>query len=191
MFKRMFSVFVLSLSVSAVLAQGPTPNVTVQLRDGTQIEGRIEEMLPDGTLFLRVSQNDQRRIPLNTIALIDRAGGASGLPDSELREAAGPDHLLLLSSGGSVKGRLVAIRGAQGSAQQNESRTYVFRTDDGTERTYSIGQVARIYTGSYPVAAISGGVSAALDPGIDTPGSIRVPATAGWVSTGLRVRRGD
>jgi hypothetical protein len=191
MLKRMLSVFVLSLSVSAVLAQGPTPNVTVQLRDGTKIEGRIEEMLPDGTLFLRVSQNDQRRIPLNNIALIDRVGGASGLPDSELREAAGPDHLLLLSNGGSVKGRLVAIRGAQGSAQGNEARTYVFRTDDGTERTYSLGQVARIYTGSYPVAAISGGVSAALDPGIDTPGSIRVPATAGWVSTGLRVRRGD
>jgi hypothetical protein len=191
MLKRMFSVFVLSLSVSAVLAQGPTPNVTVQLRDGTKIEGRIEEMLPDGTLFLRVSQNDQRRIPLNNIALIDRVGGASGLPDTELREAAGPQHILLLSGGGSVKGRLVAIRGAQGSAQENESRTYVFRTDDGTERTYSIGQVARIYTGSYPFAAITGDASAGLDSGIDTPGSVRVPANAGWVSTGRRVRRGD
>ena len=191
MLKRMFSVFVLSLSVSAVLAQGPTPNVTVQLRDGTKIEGRIEEMLPDGTLFLRVSQNDQRRIPLNNIALIDRVGGASGLPDTELREAAGPQHVLLLSGGGSVKGRLVAIRGAQGSAQENEARTYVFRTDDGTERTYAIGQVARIYTGSYPFAAITGDVSPSLDPGIDTPGSVRVPANAGWVSTGRRVRRGD
>jgi hypothetical protein len=195
MLKKMFCAFVLSLSASAALAgaasQGPTPNVTVQLRDGSKVEGRIEEMLPDGTLFLRVSQNDQRRIPLNNIALIDRVGGASGLPDTELREAAGPDHLLLLSNGSSVKGRLVAIRGAQGSAQGNEARSYVFRTDDGTERTYSLGQVARIYTGSYPVAAISGGASAGLDPGIDTPGSVRVPANAGWVSTGRRVRRGD
>ena len=191
MLKRMFSVVVLSLTASAALAQGPTPDVTVQLRDGTKIEGRIEEMLPDGTLFLRVSQHDQRRIPLNTIALIDRVGGASGLPDSELREAAGSDHLLLLSGGGSVKGRLVAIRGAQGSAQGNEARTYVFRTEDGSERTYSIGQVARIYTGSYPVAAITGNVSPGLDPGIDTPGSIRVPANSDWVSTGRRVRRGD
>lgn len=190
MLKRMFSVFVLSLSVSAVLAQGPTPNVTVQLRDGTKIDGRIEEMLPDGTLFLRVSQHDQRRIPLNTIALIDRVGGASGLPDTELREAAGSQHLLLLAGGGSVKGRLVAIRGAQGSAQGNEPRTYVFRTDDG-ERTYSMGQVARIYTGSYPFAAITGNVAPGLDPAIDTPGSVRVPANAGWVSTGMRVRRGD
>jgi hypothetical protein len=103
MLKRIVSVFVLSLSVTAVLAQGSTPNVTVQLRDGTKLEGRIEEMLPDGTLFLRVSQHDQRRIPLNNIALIDRVGGASGLPDTELREAAGSEHLLLLSGGGSVR----------------------------------------------------------------------------------------
>lgn len=191
MFKKLFSVFVVSLSVSAAFAQGPTPNVTVQMRDGTKVEGRIEEMLPDGTLFLRVSQHDQRRIPLNNIALIDRVGGASGLPESELREAAGSAHLLLLSSGGSVKGRLVAIRGAQGSAQENETRTYVFRTDDGSERTYSMGQVARIYTGSYAVGAITGNVSPGLDAGVDTPGSVRVPANAGWVSTGLRVRRGD
>ena len=191
MLKKLFFVLLVSLSVSAALAQGPTPNVTVQLRDGTKVEGRIEEMLPDGTLFLRVSQHDQRRIPLNSIALIDRVGGASGLPDTELREAAGSQHLLLLSGGGSVKGRLVAIRGAQGSAQENEPRTYVFRTDDGSERTYSMAQVARIYTGSYPFAAISGSASPGLESGVDTPGSIRVAANAGWVSTGRRVRRGD
>jgi hypothetical protein len=189
MLKRMFSVFVLSLSVSAVFAQG-TPNVTVQLRDGSRVEGRIEEMLPDGTLFLRVSQHDQRRIPLSNVALIDRVGGAAGLPDSELRAAAGSDHLLLLSDGGSVRGRLVAIRGGQGSAQENEARNYVFRVNDGSERVYPMAQVARVYTGSYPVAAITGNVSG-LDQGVDAPGSIRVPANAGWVSTGRRVRRGE
>lgn len=194
MLKTMLNVFVVSLTVSAAwagVAQGPTPNVTVQLRDGTKIEGRIEEMTPDGTLFLRVSQHDQRRIPLGTIALIDRIGGATGLPDTELREAAGTAHVLLLANGGSVKGRLVAIRGGQGSAQDNQPRTYVFRTDDGSERTYDLAQVARVYTGSYPFAAITGDVSPALDRGVDEPGSIRVPAGAGWVSTGRRVRRGD
>lgn len=195
MLKTMFSVFVVSLTVSAAWAggvvQGPTPNVTVQLRDGTKVEGRIEEMTPDGTLFLRVSQHDQRRIPLSSIALIDRVGGASGLPDTELREAAGTQHVLLLASGGSVKGRLVAIRGGQGSAQEDQPRTYVFRTEDGSERIYQMAQVSRVYTGSYPFAAITGNVSSALDPGADSPGSIRVPASGGWVSTGRRVRRGD
>lgn len=195
MLKRLFCVFVFSLSASAAFAQGPTPDVTVQLRDGTKIEGRIEEMLPDGTLFLRVSQHDQRRIPLSSIALIDRVGGASGLPNTELREAVGSQHLMLLSDGSSVRGRLVAIRGAQGSAQENEPRTFVFRNENGAERAVPMGQVSRVYTGSYPFAAISGNPSAAtgadLDPGIDTPGSIRVPANGGWVTTGRRVRRGD
>ena len=191
MLKKLLSVFVLSLSVTAVLAQGPTPNVTVQLRDGSKIEGRIEEMLADGTVFVRVSQHDQRRIPIGTIALIDRVGGASGLPDTELREAAGSHHLLMLSNGTGVKGRLVAIRGGQGSAQEDQARSFVFRTDDGGEHAYPMSQVARVYTGSYPIAAISGGVSPAIDAGIDSPGSIRVPANAGWVSTGRRVRRGD
>ena len=72
-------------------------------------EGRIEELTADGTLFVRVSQHDQRRIPISSVALIDRVGGASGLPDTELREAAGPEHLLLLAGGNSVKGRLIAI----------------------------------------------------------------------------------
>ena len=209
MLKKLFSVLVLSLSVSAVLAgaptmrtvhrgvadQGPTPNVTVQLRDGSRVEGRIEEMLADGTLFIRVSQHDQRRIPIGIIALIDRVGGASGLPDTEIREAAGSHHLLMLTNGTGVRGRLVAIRGAQGSAQEDQPRTYVFRTEDGAERAYAMNQVARVYTGSYPIGAISGGVSAAGAPGleqrIDTPGSIRVPANAGWVSTARRVRRGN
>ena len=191
MLKKLLSGLVLSLSVSSVLAQGPTPNVTVQLRDGSKVEGRIEEMLADGTLFIRVSQHDQRRIPIGNIALIDRVGGASGLPDTELREAAGSQHLLMLSNGTGVKGRLVAIRGGQGSAQEGEARTYVFRTEDGSERSYPMAQVSRIYTGSYPIAAISGGVSPALEAGIDAPGSIRVPANAGWVSTGRRVKRGD
>lgn len=189
--KTLLTVFVFcALWVTAPVAQ--TPNVTVQLRDGSKVEGRIEELTADGTLFLRVSQHDQRRIPVNSIALIDRVGGASGLPDTELREAVGPDHLLLLSSGSSVKGRLVAIRGGQGSAQEGQPRTYVFRSQDGSQREYAMAQVSRLYLGTYPFAAITGGASASnLDPGVDAPGSIRVPGTAGWVSTGMRVRRGE
>jgi hypothetical protein len=189
--KTLLTVFVLcALWVTAPIAQ--TPNVTVQLRDGSKIEGRIEELTADGTLFLRVSQHDQRRIPVNSIALIDRVGGASGLPDTELREAVGPEHLMLLSGGSSVKGRLVAIRGGQGSAQEGQPRIYVFRSQDGSEREYQMAQVSRLYLGTYPFAAITGSASAGnLDPGVDTPGAVRVAATAGWVSTGLRVRRGE
>ena len=190
MHKILLTVFVLcALWVTTPFAQTA---VTVQLRDGSKIEGRIEELTADGTLFVRVSQHDQRRIPINSVALIDRVGGASGLPDTELREATGPQHLLLLSNGSSVKGQLVAIRGGQGSAQEGQPRTYVFRSQDGSQQEYQMAQVSRVYMGTYPFAAIAGGASiTGLDPGLDPAGSIRVAATAGWVSTGMRVRRGD
>ena len=190
MHKTLLTVFVLcALWVTTPFAQSPA---TVQLRDGSKIEGRIEELTADGTLFVRVSQHDQRRIPISSVALIDRVGGASGLPDTELREAVGPQHLLLLSNGSSVKGQLLASRGGQGSAQEGVARTYVFRSQDGNQQEYQLGQVSRVYLGTYPFAAITEGASAAnLDPGVDSPGSVRVPATAGWVSTGMRVRQGD
>jgi hypothetical protein len=190
MYKKLFVVAAACVVwVAAVSAQGP---VTVQMRDGSKIEGRIEELLPDGTLFIRVSQNDQRRIPISSVALIDRVGGASGLPETEIREAVGPAHLLLTSNGGSVKGRLVAIRGGQGSAQEGQARSFVFRTEDGREQEFSMGQVSRVYLGTYPIAAITGSpVTAGLEPGVAVPGAIRVPANGGWISTGMRVRRGE
>ena len=167
---------------------------TVQLRDGTKIEGRIEELTGD-TLFVRVSLHDQRRIPKRDIAVIDRVGGASGLPETEIREATGQQHLLLLTNGTSAKGELVAIRGGEGSANENQPRTYVFRAN-GREEGFGPQQVARIYMGSYPFAALTGNSSQArntddLAQGVAALGAIRVPATAGWVNTQMRVRRGE
>ena len=175
---------------------------TVQLRDGAKFEGRIEEMTANGELFVRVSQNDQRRVPVGSVALIDKVGGAAGLPDTDLREATGAEHLLLLTGGASIKGRLLAIRGGQGSANEDQPRTYVFRSTDGREQNFGQEQVSRVYFGRYPFAATSGAATdtntndntnrtSDLSVGLDTPGAIRVPATAGWVSTGIRVRRGE
>jgi hypothetical protein len=68
----------------------------------------------------------------------------------------------------------------------------VFRTQDGREQEFAMGQVSRVYLGTYPIAAITGGaVAPGLDPGVQAPGAIRVSAKAGWVSTGMRVRKGE
>ena len=193
MFHRwVFALTAVWLSVGAFAAA--QDRATVQLRDGSKFEGRIEELTANGELFVRVSQNDQRRVPVANVALIDKVGGASGLPDTELREAAGSQHLLLLTNGSSVKGQLVAIRGGQGSANENMPRTYVFRAGDGRELTYGPEQVSRVYLGTYPVAAITGGVNnnaGDLAKGVDTPGALYITARGGWVNTGLRVRKGE
>jgi hypothetical protein len=189
MYQKFFVAFAFVLALSPVVAQEPGDRATVQLRDGTKVEGRIEE-LAGGTLFLRVSQHDQRRINVGDIALIDKRGGASGLPTTEIRVARGADHVLLLNGGSSVTGRLVTIKGGEGSGDPGP-RTYVFRAADGSERQYGPGEVARIYLGSYPFEAAVSGESAAVTPAGVPSGAIRVPATAAWVSTGLNVRKGD
>lgn len=191
MYQRFLAAFAFVLAISPVtMAQEPGDRATVQMRDGTKVEGRIEE-LAGGTLFLRVSQHDQRRINVGDIALIDKRGGASGLPATEIREARGADHVLLLNGGSSVRGRLVTIKGGEGSGDAGP-RTYVFRTVDGSERQFGPGEVARIYLGSYPFeAAVSGHTAADVPPTSVPSGGIRVPATAAWVSTGLNVRKGD
>ena len=189
--KWVIALTALWLSIGAVAAA--QDNATVQMRDGSKFSGRIEELTANGELFVRVSQHDQRRVPASSVALIDKVGGASGLPDTELREATGADHVLLLRNGSSVKGRLVAIRGGQGSANEDQARTYVFRSNDGREQSFGPDQVSRIYLGNYPFAGTATAASntAGLASGSDTPGSIRVPAAGGWVNTGLRVRRGE
>jgi hypothetical protein len=69
------------LGIGAVAA-AQADRATVQMRDGSKIEGRIDGTDPEGELVVRVSQNDERRLPLGSVALIDRVGGASGLPDT-------------------------------------------------------------------------------------------------------------
>jgi hypothetical protein len=66
-------------------------------------------------------------------------------------------------------------------------------SSDGREQSFSPDQVSRIYLGGYPFAATAGSSNpvTALGPGVDSPGSVRVPARSGWVNTGLRVRRGQ
>lgn len=177
---------------------GAQDRATVQMRDGSRFEGRIEELTAKGELFVRVSQHDQRRVPVSSVALIDKVGGAAGLPDTEVREATGSQHLLLLTNGSSMKGQLVAIRGGEGSANGDQPRTYVFRSE-GRDMSYGPDAVARIYLGGYPFAANNAAAApaattnntAGLDEGTYTPGAIRVGANMGWVPTGMRVRRGE
>ena len=125
---------------------------------------------------------------MSSVALIDRKGGASGLPETEIREARNAEQLLLLTNGSSVKGQLVQIRGGEGSGDEGP-RTYIFRTTAGEERSYPPEQVSRIYLGSYPFEAAVRDAGVSQAPAQVPAGGVRVPAASGWVATGLTVRR--
>lgn len=69
-----------------IWAQG-SDDITVLLRSGERISGRLED-LNNGTLFVRVSTHDQRKLPVSQVALIDYVGCA-GLARNGTRTRAG------------------------------------------------------------------------------------------------------
>jgi hypothetical protein len=162
---------------------------TVLLRNGDRVAGLLEDV-ENNTVYVRVSADDQRRLPVDQVALIDLVGGASGLPETELSVARGANHLALLRGGESIQGRFVDIRG--GEEGVTEPHALIFRTEAGEERRVSLDQVARIYFGNFPAAttvAESAPSSGSTDP---LPGgAIRVPANTAWTATPLTVRKGD
>ncbi len=158
--------------------------VTVLLRSGEKVAGQLED-LNRGTLYVRVSLNDQRKLPIGDVAVIDFVGGASGLPETELSRARGDEHLLVLRNSTLVPGRLDDISGGKGSDRPDEARLFIFRTTSGEERRVPVGEVGRVYVGRYPVAASTG---PALPPNAE---GVKVAANQGWVSTGIYVARGQ
>jgi hypothetical protein len=181
-----FALSVLALT-SFVIAQDQSQTqhrVTVQTRSGERIAGLLQDV-ENGIVFVRTSQDDQRRLPIGDVVLIDLVGGAQGLPETELSAAARNEHLVVLRNGSSWTGQFVDVRGGEANAAPGTRHALLFRTG-GEERRVDLDQVGRIYFGNYPhTAAVSNTPSAA------PAGAIRVPGNATWVPTGIIVRRGD
>ena len=179
------SVFALSSFVIAQDQSATQHRVTVQTRSGERISGLLQD-IENGTVFVRTSQHDQRRLPIGDVVLIDLVGGASGLPDSELSVAARSEHLVILRNGSSWTGQFVDVRGGEASAAPGTQHALVFRASNGEERRVDLGQVGRIYLGNYPYTAAVNNTPTAVPAG-----AIRVPGNAAWVPTGILVRSGD
>jgi small nuclear ribonucleoprotein (snRNP)-like protein len=166
----------------------PPDRVTVQLKSGEKVSGRLED-LEGGTLFIRVSLNDQRRIPIGDVVLIDQVGGAAGLPETELSRARQPQPIVVLTNGSSLEGTLTDVQGGQGSGDENKPREFVFRLPNGAERRLPGPEVGRIYMGNYPDTGATPG--AAATSGQAAGIRIRVSAQQRWTDTGLTVRSGQ
>ena len=160
---------------------------TVLLRNGDRVSGTLEDV-ENGTVYVRVSLHDQRKLPVNEVALIDLVGGATGLPETELSVARGSGHLALLRGGESIQGTFVDIRGGE-TANEGDPHSLIFRSSDGQERRISLDNVARVYFGNFPAATTANNAPNAGGP-LPT-GAVRVPGNSTWVPTPLTVRKGD
>jgi hypothetical protein len=175
-----------TLAIPSVSFAQHEHRATVLLRNGERVSGALEDV-ENGTVFVRASLHDQRKLPIGEVALIDFAGGASGLPETELSAARGNSHLALLRGGESISGTFVDIRGGEEGA--TEPHALIFRTTGGEERRIALDNVARVYLGNFPTttAVASSSPSAAAVP----DGAVRVPGNSTWVPTPLTVRKGD
>jgi hypothetical protein len=165
-------------------------NVTVVYRNGERASGRYDGF-NQGQFYLDVSASDERKIPIGDIALIDLVGAGQGLPETELSQARGPQHLLLLKSGNAVKGQFVTIEGSD-----RNRTTVVFRAENGEERRVSFSEVGRLYLGNFPSQAPAGSTpTAPATPATPaTPaaaGVVRVPANQKWVDSGITLSQGQ
>jgi hypothetical protein len=164
---------------------------TVLLRNGDRVAGLLEDV-EGGVVFVRVSLHDQRKLGIGDVALIDLVGGATGLPESELSVARGPQHLAVLRDGSSLSGQFVDIRGGEATAAANEPHVLHFRLTSGEERRVSLDNVGRIYFGNFPGTTTVTSGEPGYTENLPVPaGSVRVPGNRAWVESGLTVRRGD
>jgi hypothetical protein len=167
---------------------------TVLKRDGSRVSGRFEAWNRNtNTLYIRVSLGDQRVIPLGEAAMVEVGGNAENMPIGELETAKSGDHVLVLRGGDVIRGRLLNIEGGEGSGKETEAdpRMLSFKPNDAAERRVRFSEVRRLYLGNFPEALITR-TSSAQAPDPDVPaGAVRVPANAGWVSTGVTVTRRD
>jgi hypothetical protein len=174
------------VAVLVALACAPAAaqeQVTVVTRDNTRFTGRFEAWnRPNNRIYVRVSQNDQRIVPLTDVLMFEVGGDAQNLPAAETEAARGTDHVLVLTSGEVLRGRLLNIEGGEGSDTPNEPRVVSFRPTAGAERRARMNEVRRLYFGNFPAATVEEPVPA---------GAVRVGATAGWVGTGVYLTKGD
>ena len=162
--------------------------VTVVRRNGERVSGRFEDWArTNDSIYIRVSQDDQRRIAMREVLVMEVGGDANNLPAAETQAAQSSSHVLVTRGGDVLTGGLTAIEGGLGSSKEGEPRTVTFQA--GGERKFRFSDVARIYLGNYPrptAAAPAPAPSAAVPEG-----SVRVPANQQWTATNMMIRRGD
>jgi len=182
----MLALVIVAAQVAPVLAQEQVPIVR---RSGERVSGRFEGWVRQtDTVYVRVTQTDQRRFPMADVLVMEVGGDATTLPANETQAAQGADHILIARRGDVMTGRLVNIEGGEDSAQPTEPRMVSFRAG-GAEQRLRLSEVARIYLGNYPrptAAAPTPVVPAAVPEG-----SVRVPANQQWTATNMMIRRGD
>jgi hypothetical protein len=178
----------------AIQAQGPEafPQVTAVTQSGERVSGGLQDLAND-RFYIRTGMHDDRRLPRNEVVLLDFAGRAEGLPDTELRHARGGQHVMVLRDGNVVTGQFLGI---EGGGKQDFDLRVAFRSQGGEERRVRVNEVTRLYLGQVDKALQAGGTGAAgaaatTGQAGEMSRTVQVPANQRWVDTMISVQQGQ
>jgi hypothetical protein len=149
-------------------------NATLTLRSGERISGQLMDL--GGVGFTVRVNNEDRRIPMNDVAVVDFSGGSA--TNQDWQDLSSGQHLVVLRSGDRVAGQLYDIGGT--------SPLIIKWKSSGGDREIPSSDIARIVLARTDAAATSSTTGTAT-----TGGAIVVPANQRWTSTGITVRRGE
>ena len=152
-------------------------NTTLLMRSGERLSAQLRDM--GGVGFNVVVNGEERQIPVSDVAAIEFAGAADPAPADVARKAADGRHTVWLRNGDVIEGQLYDIDGVR-------PLHITVKTEDGEIRLSS-SDVRRIVLA--PAAALVG--TSGNVPAAQTATGIDVPGSAGWIPTGIFVRRGE
>jgi hypothetical protein len=175
---------VIAACVSMVALAGTVQaqeSATLLLKSGERVSGQLIDL--GGSDFTLRVNGQERRVPVDQVAVVDLTGQANSLPSSEASKAES-GGLIVLRNGQTINGRLYDIAGANSS-------NFTVNTADGQQRQLNASEVSRIYFARPPndAVATSGTGGSGLQPG--EAGGITVPGNRQWTRTGITVQRGE
>jgi hypothetical protein len=179
--KRLLSIVGASLMATAVAVPvQAAAGAKFVLRSGEHVSGELVDFNARG-LSARVG-GQSRTWTIGQVAVIDFTG-AGTFPANEVEQAGG-EHLLVLTNGQLLRGRLVDVGGS--------SPLRITFAQGGSNREFRSNEVARIYFARPVIGATTLPGTCTSAAGLaPASGRVRVAGTAGWVNTGLVVSQGQ
>lgn len=169
--RRAFAVVAL-LVVTGVSAYADHP-VTLWLQSGARLAGHFTD-LHDDVVYLRSDRNQERRVPLSDIAVIDFTNDRTAEDDGTIRRNEGAENVLVLRNGRRVEGRFEGLTGDDQPHSEGHPLEFVFSTASGEYVRVGAQRIARIYlTDRRGIDdTTTGGVTVWLEDGTSMRGSL-------------------
>jgi hypothetical protein len=187
--RRAFAV--VALLVVASVSAYADHSVTLWLQSGERLAGHFTDLHND-LVYLRSARNQDRRVPLSDIAVIDFTNDRTADDEGALRRNAGAEHVLVLRNGRRIEGRFEGLTGDDQPHSEGHPLEFVFSTTSGEYVRVGVERIARIYLTDRRATddTATGGVTVWLEDGTSMRGLLTSLDSRGFVLDTMRSTSG-